>query len=257
MSETATGREGYRTNRQDMGWTEEQAGSEGRENIGEMQRVLSALTGIGLLAAGLRRRSYTGAALAMLGGGLLHRAASGYCAVFDAMEIDMSEGRTLTNRLGRRKVHADEATKIRRIIEISRPPAEMYRFWRQLDNLPRIMSHLESVQTISDTLSHWTVKTIAGGPTVEWDAEIVNDVENERIGWRSLKDADVDNAGSVEFQPISGGQGTRLTVTLQYAPPGGKLGTTIAKWIGEDPDYKIAQDLQRFKEGMEAGVYSG
>ena len=95
-----------------------------------------------------------------------------------------------------------------------------------------------------------------GVPTVEWDAEIINDVENERIGWRSLSGADVDNTGSVKFEPVADGKATKLTVSLQYAPPAGKIGTAIAKLIGEDPDLQIAEDLQRFKESMEAGLYS-
>jgi uncharacterized membrane protein len=90
-------------------------------------------------------------------------------------------------------------------------------------------------------------------PTIEWDAEIINEVENERIGWRSLNDSDVDQAGSVEFEPIGDGRMTRLTVTLQYAPIAGRLGAAVAKFIGQDPDFKIADDLQRFKESMEAG----
>jgi len=250
MAETATGRQRYQTDKQDLEWSEEQAAHDRRQNIGDMQRVLSAVTGIALLVSGLPKRSWTGAALAMAGGGLLHRAVSGYCAAFDTLGVDMSGGRE-TNRIGRRKVHSDAATKIRRTIEIDRPPSELYRFWRRLDNLPRIMSHLESVQVISDKLSHWTVKTIAGAPAVEWDAEIINDVENERIGWRSLNDADVDNTGSVEFQPIAEGQKTRMTVTLQYAPPAGKIGAAFAKLIGQDPERKLAEDLQRFKEQMQ------
>ena len=115
------------------------------------------------------------------------------------------------------------------------------------------MSHLESVQVITDRFSHWVVKTMTGLPTIEWDAEIINEVENERIGWRSLKDADVDHAGSVEFEPVGDGRSTRLTVTLQYAPIAGRIGTAVAKLLGEDPDLKIADDLQRFKESMEAG----
>jgi uncharacterized membrane protein len=242
----------YRTNTQDLDWREEQAS--GSQNIGDIQRLVSAVAGVGLLLEGVRRRSLGGGALAVGGLSLLYRAASGYCPALGVMGIDMRSHQD-TNRLGRRKVHSEQATKITRSIEIQRSPSELYRFWRALDNLPRIMSHLESVQVINDRLSHWTVKTVPGFPTIEWDAEIINEVENERIGWRSLTDADVDHAGSVEFEP-SGSDRTRLTVTLQYAPPAGRLGTAVAKLIGQDPDLKIADDLQRFKESMEAGMYS-
>ncbi|ALA59224.1 SRPBCC family protein [Nitrospira moscoviensis] len=254
---TETGKERYRTNTQDMGWSEERASSASRQNIGDTQRIVSALLGGGLLAGGLPRRSWAGAGLSLIGAALLHRGISGYCAIFDAMGLDTGGDGRPTNRLGRRKVETDRATKIRRVIEINRPPAELYRFWRRLANLPRIMSHLESVEAVNDRMSHWKVRTIPGGPAVEWDAEIINDIENERIGWRSLHGADVDHAGSVEFEPTGDGRRTKLTVTLQYAPPAGRLGAALAKLLGEDPESKIAQDLQRFKESMEAGVYQG
>lgn len=262
MTVNPRGEKQYRTNTQDLGWDEERAEFDGtRENLGEGQRMLSAMAGMVFLLSGLSRRGWSGAGMAMVGGGLLHRAISGYCPAFHAMGIDTTDhnrpGRPNdTSRLGRRKVHTGGATKIQRAIEIHRPPDELYRFWRSLENLPRIMSHLESVQVVNDRLSHWVVKMMPGAPKVEWDAEIINDVENQRIGWRSLQGADVDNTGSVEFKSTGDGRRTRVTVTLQYAPPGGKLGTAIAKWLGEDPNTKIAKDLQRFKEEMETGVFS-
>jgi uncharacterized membrane protein len=256
MAPTLTGKERYHTNTQDMEWNEERAASSpARHNVGDKERMLSAFLGGTLLISGLPRRSWTGAGLSLLGAALLHRGLSGYCALFDAMGFDTSEDGHATNRLGRRKVETSQATKIRRTIEINRPPADLYRFWRSLENLPRIMSHLESVQAVNDRMSHWKVRTVPGGPSVEWDAEIINDIENERIGWRSLHGADVDNTGSVEFEPAGDGRRTKLTVTLQYATPAGRLGAALAKLFGEDPDSKIAQDLQRFKESMEAGVY--
>jgi uncharacterized membrane protein len=254
MSRKAGKRYRYRTNTQDLDWGEEQA--DAPQNIGDTQRLVSAIAGAGLLMEGWRRRSLTGGILAAGGVALLYRAASGYCPALGALGVDMS-GMSDTSRLGRRKVHSDQATKIRRSIDINRPPNELYRFWRTLENLPKIMSHLESVQVINDRLSHWVVKTLPGLPSIEWDAEIINDVENERIGWRSLRDADVDQAGSVEFEPVGDGRMTRLTVSLQYAPIAGRLGAAVAKIIGQDPDLKITEDLQRFKEFMEAGKAVG
>jgi uncharacterized membrane protein len=254
MTRKAGKRYRYQTNTQDLDWSEERADTS--QNIGDVQRLVSAIAGIGLIIGGWRRRSLGGGALALGGATLLYRAASGYCPAFGVMGIDM-RGAQDTNRLGRRKLHTEQATKIRRSIDINRPPNELYRFWRALNNLPKIMSHVESVEVITDRLSHWVIKTTTGLPTIEWDAEIINDVENERIGWRALHDADVDHAGSVEFEPIEGGQKTRVTVTLQYAPIAGRLGTAVAKFIGQDPEFKITDDLQRFKESMEAGNVVG
>lgn len=250
MSKKKGKRYRYQTNTQDLDWQEERA--DAAQNIGDTQRLASAIAGVGLVIEGWRRRSLAGGGLAIGGMALLYRAATGYCPAFDAMGID-TRGLQDTSRLGRRKVHSNQATKIKISIEISRSPSELYRFWRTLDNLPKIMSHLESVQVINGRFSHWRVKTLPGLPTIEWDAEIINEVENERIGWRSLNDSDVDQAGSVEFEPIGDGRMTRLTVTLQYAPIAGRLGAAVSKFIGQDPDFKIADDLQRFKESMEAG----
>lgn len=257
MTGTATGKQRYRTNTQDLDWSEERASSTyTKQNLGDMQRLVSALLGGGFLISGLPRRSWAGAGLTMIGAALLHRGFSGYCALFDSLGLDTNGDGSSTNSLGRRKVNTGRAAKIERTIEINRPPAELYRFWRSLENLPRVMSYLDSVQVINDRLSHWAVKTMAGAPSVEWDAEIINDIENERIAWRSLHGADVDHAGSVEFDPTGNGKRTKLIVTLQYAPPAGRIGTTVAELFGEDPEYKIAQDLQRFKESMEAGAYA-
>jgi uncharacterized membrane protein len=154
-------------------------------------------------------------------------------------------------------VRTGSAIKLQRSIRIERPPEELYRFWRNFENLPRVMSQIESVEVINDRLSHWVAKTIPlGGPKVEWDAEVINEIDNELIGWRSLRGADVENAGSVRFERALDGRATELTVTMQYAPPGGLLGVWVAKIFGEDPERKIDEDLQRFKESMEAQTYS-
>jgi uncharacterized membrane protein len=246
---TLTGSERYRTNTQSLGWSEERAD----ENVGDTERLLSGLMGGGLLAAALMRRGLSGAVLAVLGASLLQRSITGHCMLYEALGANTAS----TDGLGRRKVPTSRAVKAQQRIRIERPPEELYRFWRNVENLPRIMSDLESVHSINDRLSHWVVKAIPmGGPTIEWDAEIISEVDGELIGWRSLRGSDVDHAGSVRFERTSDGRGTDVTVTLQYAPPGGLGGTLLAKMLGEDPEWKIQQDLQRFKETMEAQSYS-
>jgi uncharacterized membrane protein len=135
---------------------------------------------------------------------------------------------------------------------VNRPAAELYRYWRNFENLPKFMDHLESVRTTGEKRSHWVAKAPAG-TTVEWDAEIINEKENELIAWRSLENADVDNAGSVRFQEAPAGRGTEVRVSLEYDPPGGMVGAAIAKLFGEAPDQQIQEDLRRFKQVMEAG----
>ncbi|MES4784755.1 MAG: cyclase [Nitrospiraceae bacterium] len=246
MEVSITGRERYRTHTQDLGWTEEQV----EENVGDIERLVSGFVGGALLIAGLMRPSRARSALALTGAALLHRGVTGFCPLYHAAGINTAD----TNALGRRKVRTSQAIKVEKRIRIDRSPEELYRFWRNSENLPRIMSHLESVQVINDRLSHWVVKTLPGAPSVEWDAEIINEVPNELIGWRSLNGADVENAGSVRFERTPDGHGTNLTVMLQYRPPAGRLGAAIANLFGEDAERKIEEDLQRFKETMESEV---
>ena len=146
---------------------------------------------------------------------------------------------------------------VKKAITVNRPPEEVYRFWHDFRNLPRFMKHLEDVRVTGNRRSHWKAKAPAG-TTVEWDAEVVDDRPNELIAWRSLEGADVDNWGSVRFAPAPGGRGTEVRVELDYAPPGGALGATVAKLFGEEPEQQMQDDLRRFKQVLETGevVYS-
>lgn len=250
-----SGHERDKPNTQDMGWKEEQA-DETDDNVGRKERILTGIVGGGLLLRSVMRpSSLTSGLAALLGIALLHRATTGYCAVYGAMGVSTHE-KNDTSSLGRRKVRTDRALKVEQSITIQRPAKDLYRFWRQLDNLPKVMSHVRSVQSINDRLSHWIVDTLPGAPTVEWDAEIINEVENERIGWRTLHGATVEHAGSVAFEPVEDGRSTCVTVTLQYDPPAGPVGAAVANLLGQDPGQKIGGDLARFKQTMETEAHS-
>lgn len=135
-------------------------------------------------------------------------------------------------------------------LTVNRPVDEVYRFWRDFQNLPRFMAHLESVQ-VRNGHSIWRAKAPAG-MTIEWEAEIVTDRPNELISWRSVKGA-VPNRGSVSFVAAPGDRGTELRVELHYEPPGGALAATLAKLFGEEPSQQIQGDLRRFKQVIETG----
>jgi uncharacterized membrane protein len=145
-----------------------------------------------------------------------------------------------------REVHIETS------IAIDKSPAELYAFWRDFKRLPLFMKNLESVTVLDQLRSHWVAKGI-GAAKVEWDAEIYNEKENELIAWRSLENADVVNAGSVRFQKGPTGHGTYVRVTVNYNPPAGKLGATLAQLLGGDPKKLIKEDLRRFKQLIEAG----
>lgn len=149
-------------------------------------------------------------------------------------------------------VPSDEGVKVDKTITINRPVSEIYSFWRQLENLPRFMRHVKSVTRRDGLHSHWVVETL-GGQTAEWDAETIEQRDNEMISWRSAPGADVGNAGSVWFMPIDDGRATRLRVELSYVPPAGKAGAAVAKVFGRDAGSEIAQDLRRLKSLLETG----
>jgi uncharacterized membrane protein len=136
-------------------------------------------------------------------------------------------------------------------ITVQRAPEDVYGFWRDFENLPRFMAHLESVETVNGR-SHWRAKGPLG-THVEWDAEVVEDRPNELIAWRSVAGADVKNRGMVRFRPAPGGRGTEIVVELVYDPPAGKLGAAVAKLFGEEPAQQIAGDLRRLKQVLETG----
>ena len=131
-------------------------------------------------------------------------------------------------------------------------PEEVYSFWRNFENLPRFMRHLDSVQDLGDGRSRWIAKGPAG-TQVEWDATIIADVPGGVITWRSLEDSDVDNAGAVRFERAPGGRGTIVKVNIQYNPPAGVIGATVAKLFGEEPEQQLDDDLRRFKQVLEVG----
>jgi uncharacterized membrane protein len=144
----------------------------------------------------------------------------------------------------------DEGIRVDELIAIDRPVAEVYSFWRRLENLPRFMRHIKSVKVVDDLHSHWKVATLAD-KIVEWDAEIIEQRENEMISWRSIPGADVDNAGSVWFTPSPDGRATIVRVALKYVPPGGKAGALLAKLFRRDADSEIKEDLNRLKTILE------
>jgi uncharacterized membrane protein len=144
------------------------------------------------------------------------------------------------------------SVEVTKTMTIALPAEEVYRFWRDFQNLPRFMAHLQSVVTEGDRRSRWTAKG-PGGKTFSWDAEITEDRPNELLSWRSMRGADVPNSGTVRFLPAPGGRGTELRVDLKYAPPAGFFGASIAKLFGKEPGEQIEGDLRRFKQVMETG----
>jgi uncharacterized membrane protein len=135
---------------------------------------------------------------------------------------------------------------------VNKSPDEVYRFWRNFENLPRFMRHLQTVDDLGDGRSRWKT-TGPAGMEVEWEATIIADVPGEVITWRSLENSDVDNAGAVRFEAAPGNRGTIVKVNIHYNPPAGVVGATLAKLFGEEPEQQLDDDLRRFKQVLEVG----
>jgi uncharacterized membrane protein len=140
---------------------------------------------------------------------------------------------------------------VRRSFTVKRPLEEVYKFWRNLENLGRYSQHLESL-TVRGKRSHWVARAPAG-KTVEWDSELVEEVPNELLAWRSLPGSEVPNEGIVWFAPAPGDRGTEVRVELRYDAPAGQPGAALAKMFGEEPDLQLRDDLRRLKQVLETG----
>jgi uncharacterized membrane protein len=183
------------------------------------------------------------------------RLAAAAAAVAGVMVLDIIAGQRLSRESSGDGVEArprEQGVRVRKAITINRSPEEVYGFWRNLENLPQFMVHLESVRELDQRLSYWKVDA-PFGTSVEWTAEIVEDRPNELISWRSLPDSQVPNAGTVRFVRAPGGRGTEVQLEVSYDPPAGAVGVTIAKLLGQEPSQQVDGDLRRFKQVMETG----
>jgi uncharacterized membrane protein len=222
---------------------------ETKHNVNDPERWASVIFGTALAAFGLRKRNAGGILLAALGGTLVWRGATGFCFVYDSLGMssirEHDNGRQVSVPYGR-------GVRVEKSVTINAPPEQIYAFWRNFENLPRFMHNLESVEVHDRMRSRWVANGPAGSK-VDWEAEIINEIPNELIGWRSVDGGKVDNAGSVHFKPAPGGRGTELKVVLRYDPPGGVAGATVSKILGEDPAMNVQEDLQRLKMLIETG----
>jgi uncharacterized membrane protein len=192
-------------------------------SMSDVKRAMP-FAGVALILMGLARRSPMSVLLAALGGGMVYegfrtRGANGG----NMYEKGMPTQQTLAHGQGLR---------VEEEIVVNRSRQDLYRFWHNFENLPRVMRYLDSVRVINPVRSHWVAKAPAG-TQVAWDAEIINDVEDARIGWSSIEGAIVPNAGSVTFEPAPGGRGTLVHVNLKYDPPLGPVGAAVAKFFGD------------------------
>ncbi len=208
-----------------------------QQSLTDTEKWASIVGGGAMVLYGLQKRSLRGILTAIAGGGLAYHGAT----------AEKSLGDKVADATG-----VNQPIKVEKTVTIDKPAEELYRYWRNLANLPTFMKHVQAINVIDDTRSHWVANAPAG-QTVEWDAEIIKDEPNRLIAWASAENADVDNSGFVRFTPAPGDRGTEVKVVMEYDVPGGMVTAAVAKLFGEEPEQQIGDELRRFKMLMEAG----
>ncbi|HSM55070.1 MAG TPA: SRPBCC family protein [Candidatus Sulfomarinibacteraceae bacterium] len=213
--------------------------NETRQNVGDSERLLSLAGGGALLVAGLRQGRGVGLLLAPVGVALLYRGLTGRSRLYEQLEMDTSE-------------EGSRGIEVRKSVTVNKEPMEVYEFWRELENLPRFMNHLEAVEKVGEGRSCWRVK-MAPGPAIEWEAELTEDRPGEVIGWQTLPGSDVAHRGEVHFARAPGNRGTEVTVHMQYRPPAGAAGELFARLANAVTAQEIKEEIRNFKRLLEAG----
>lgn len=218
-------------------------GQQQRMNVGHAERKASLLGGTALALSGLKslagKRPLQGLAMVAAGALFIYRGKTGYCHLYQAIGAD--------------SFHSEHSgLRIERVLTVNRPPLQVYEFWRNLENLPRFMQHLESVQMTGDKTSHWKARG-PGAASIEWDAEMMDDYPGQQISWHSTGAAELPNKGTVEFTAAPGDRGTEVRVCIDYYPPGGAAGRAAAKLAQGINAQQLEEDLKRLKRILETG----
>jgi uncharacterized membrane protein len=202
----------------------------GRKRLSTVDSWLSLIGGGTLLAVGLQRgvsrRSALGYSLAAGGGALLYN--------------------------GLRPRNRQSGAHVEVSYTINKPAEELYRYWRNFENLPKFMTHLESVRPTGTRGAHWEARGPLGR-RFSWDTEITEERSNEYIVWRSVEGSLLKAAGAVQFRPAPGDRGTEVTVAIDYRPAGGSVSQFLAELLGPAPRRLLREELRHFKQLMEAG----
>ncbi|MEX0727631.1 MAG: SRPBCC family protein [Planctomycetaceae bacterium] len=216
-------------------------------NVGGVERLVSLAAGAWLAVHGLSRMSLSGVALSLAGAALVQRGWTGHCSVYGLIGMN-----TAVPRHADVGVRAQHGNKVTQSVTINRDAKSLYDYWRNLENLPKILKHVKSVETIDEKRSRWTALG-PGDREFQWEAEIITDRPGEIIAWQSLPGSDVDTAGSVRFQSWDAGKGTELRVSLKYDPPGGFVADKVAHLFRYGLADLLDEDLRRFKQQIETG----
>ncbi|WP_345955899.1 SRPBCC family protein [Mucilaginibacter sp. PAMB04168] len=213
--------------------------TKGSINLEWPERYISIAAGVKISLSGLKNvfsSPFTSILKVGAGGYLITRGITGHCELYTQM------GKNSTEPVN---------VNIRSSFTINKPRQEVYEFWRQLDNLPKFMKHLDTVEVIDSKRSHWVLKLPTNVAKVSWDAEIVNDEPGYAIGWSSLPGSTIDNAGKVRFKDAEDGSGTIVDVVISYTPPAGGVGTVAGHALNPLFKKMVDDDVRNFKQYMD------
>lgn len=220
-------------------------------NVGTVERWGSLALGAAMIALAIRQRGGLRLLAATAAAGLLYRGLTGHSPTYSALGISTRPPLQPSNCEA--SVRYGSGVRVEHAVAVARPADELYRFWRRLETLPHFMTHVEEVTVLTNQRSRWRVRAPVGS-RVTWEAEIINDVPSQLIGWRSLPGSAIHHAGSVHFDQRD--DLTQVRIVLEYAPPARYVGASVARILGEDPNRQIAADLQRFKSIAERGEHA-
>jgi uncharacterized membrane protein len=215
----------------------------GKENIDQGERALSVAAGSYLLYKSIKNlidHPFLALQGVAAGGYLLLRGATGVCPIYEKLGKDTTD---------------PEAINITEHITVNAPKDKVYAFWRELSNLPKFMKHLKSVYEISGTQSHWVANTPGNLIGLDWNAEITREDEGSYLGWQSIEDSMIENAGKVEFRDTLNGTGTDIHIEIDYFPPAGSVGRGVVSLFNGVFEKMIREDIQNFKEYAEAADF--
>ncbi len=210
-------------------------------NVGTNERIVSASAGGLLMWYGLRKFSVPRILTALGGAFLVYRGATAYCPVNEFIGRDTAGGDGKTINLSSSLI-------------INKPRKELYDYWRNLENLPNFMKHLEEVTQTGINQSRWKASAFGDMASIEWNAQITDEIENEMIAWRSLPGSEINNAGEVRFKDIPSNNSTLVQTFISYRAPEGEVGTNVAKLLNPLFKKMVREDLNRFKKLMETDI---
>ncbi|TMD69681.1 MAG: DUF2892 domain-containing protein [Chloroflexi bacterium] len=217
-------------------------------NVGPMERLISIAGGGALTYYGLRHLSLRGALFALLGGDLVYRGITGHCWLYQVLGVSTAE--KLRSTLVR--LPDNQGIKVKRTVTINRPAEDLYRFWEDVENMPRFMKYIQEVSRTGENRSHWVAQSAVLGTRLEWDSEVTHSQAPSLIAWRTLNQTSFAHAGTVRFGPTPYGNETTVTLTLEFRQPVGQVGAITEKLLGYIPEQLALEDLRRFKQLMEA-----